>query len=204
MHNGRKRTLPNYRGRRIDTSESPTSRGDGKTLPANEPSIQTFIHRPTGIMQAITNDKTERNQAHLQGKRKEVRTNGERHIWTPFPPDSKPFFSIKRSKLSPRHTLAIFLWQCRGLLCIQKIKQLVRIDTSSSSTTTHRLHPILYARVLALSAKQDIYTFSIYSLCGQGYICGPPPPLRGQGLQPGPRQFPELPTEAGCHSWHEQ
>ena len=59
-------------------------------------------------------------------KRRKVRTSGEKHIRKPFP-RSQPFSSIERSKLSPRHTLARFLWHRRGLLCILN-KQLVRKD----------------------------------------------------------------------------
>ena len=80
-------------------------------------------------------------------KRRKVRTSKERHIRKPSPPQSQPFSSIERSKLSLRHTLARFLWHHRGLLCILKQATGSTRYPHFSKTSTRRLQPILYSRV---------------------------------------------------------
>ena len=99
-------------------------------------------------------------------KRRKVHTSGKRHIRKPFP-RSQPFSSIERSKLSPRHTLARFLWHRRGLLCILKQATGSKRYSHSSKTSTRRLQPILYSRVfyklishasLLHTARQNIST----------------------------------------------
>ena len=57
-----------------------------------------------------------------------------------IPPDLNFLSPSKRSKLSLRHTLARFLWQRRGLLCIQKIKA-----TDSNRYFHPQLPPVGYS-----------------------------------------------------------